>query len=123
MTPPKNKPVMLKGQPFVTTEILEKEIKNLEKHNKQCKDRYKAKQDVFKTLEIGLNLNILHMKLKQKDNQIKLARDTLQGVVAIIHPGDILGPATGMIYHEMVHVANILGSEDESDSDSDPGSV
>ena len=122
ITPPRNK-LLIKGQPYVTTETLDKEIKNLEKHNKRCKDTYKAKQDVLKTLEIGLSLNILHMQLKQKDNQIKLARDTLQGIVATIHPGDILGPATEMIYNEIVHVANILGPNDESDSDSDPGSV
>ena len=41
---------IVNGQPFVTAEVLEKEIEKLEKHRKQCRDRYRNKTRILKTL-------------------------------------------------------------------------
>ena len=40
----------INGVPFVTTEVLDKEIEKLEKHRKQCRDRYRNKTRILKTL-------------------------------------------------------------------------
>ena len=45
---------MIKGKSFITAETLEKEIDNLEKHRKQCRDRYRTKRDILKTLRPDL---------------------------------------------------------------------
>ena len=44
----------INGVPFVTTEVLEKEIEKLEKHRKQCRDRYRNKTRILKTLRPDL---------------------------------------------------------------------
>ena len=45
---------MIDGQPFITAEILEREIENLERHRKQCRERYRNKRDLLKTLRPDL---------------------------------------------------------------------
>jgi hypothetical protein len=45
---------MIKGKSFITAETLEKEIENLEKHRKQCRERYRTKRDILKTLRPDL---------------------------------------------------------------------
>ena len=45
---------MINGEPFITEAILEKEIENLEKHRKQCRDRYRNKRDLLKNLRPDL---------------------------------------------------------------------
>ena len=45
---------MIDGQPFITAEILEREIENLERHRKQCRERYRTKRDLLKTLRPDL---------------------------------------------------------------------
>ena len=45
---------IVNGQPFVTAEVLEKEIEKLEKHRKQCRDRYRNKTRILKTLRPDL---------------------------------------------------------------------
>ena len=45
---------MIQGKSFITAETLEKEIENLEKHRKQCRDRYRTKRDILKTLRPDL---------------------------------------------------------------------
>ena len=45
---------MIQGQSFITAQTLEKEIENLEKHRKQCRDRYRTKRDILKTLRPDL---------------------------------------------------------------------
>ena len=44
----------INGVPFVTAEVLEKEIEKLEKHRKQCRDRYRNKTRILKTLRPDL---------------------------------------------------------------------
>ena len=44
----------INGVPFVTTEVLDKEIEKLEKHRKQCRDRYRNKTRILKTLRPDL---------------------------------------------------------------------
>ena len=44
----------IQGQPFITAQTLEKEIENLEKHRKQCRERYRTKRDILKTLRPDL---------------------------------------------------------------------
>ena len=41
---------MIDGVPFITEAILEREIENLERHRKQCRERYRNKRDLLKTL-------------------------------------------------------------------------
>jgi len=45
---------MIDGEPFITEAILEREIENLERHRKQCRDRYRNKRDLLKTLRPDL---------------------------------------------------------------------
>ena len=45
---------MIDGLPFITEAILEREIENLERHRKQCRDRYRNKRDLLKTLRPDL---------------------------------------------------------------------
>ena len=45
---------MIDGVPFITEAILEREIENLERHRKQCRDRYRNKRDLLKTLRPDL---------------------------------------------------------------------
>ena len=45
---------MIQGKSFITAETLEKEIENLEKHRKQCRERYRTKRDILKTLRPDL---------------------------------------------------------------------
>ncbi len=40
----------INGMPQITETILEREIENLERHRKQCRDRYRTKRDILKTL-------------------------------------------------------------------------
>ena len=40
---------MIDGVPFITEAILEREIENLERHRKQCRERYRTKRDLLKT--------------------------------------------------------------------------
>ena len=42
------------GQPFVTAETLEREAEKLERHRKQCRDRYRNKTRILKTLRPDL---------------------------------------------------------------------
>ena len=42
------------GEPYVTAEVLDKEIEKLEKHRKQCRDRYRNKTRILKTLRPDL---------------------------------------------------------------------
>ena len=45
---------MIDGEPFITEAILEREIENLERHRKQCRERYRTKRDLLKTLRPDL---------------------------------------------------------------------
>ena len=45
---------MIDGKPFITEAILEREIENLERHRKQCRERYRNKRDLLKTLRPDL---------------------------------------------------------------------
>ena len=45
---------MIGGEPFITEAILEREIENLERHRKQCRERYRKKRDLLKTLRPDL---------------------------------------------------------------------
>ena len=45
---------MIDGKPFITEAILEREIKNLERHRKQCREKYRNKRDLLKTLRPDL---------------------------------------------------------------------
>ena len=45
---------MIDGVPFITEAILEREIENLERHRKQCRERYRNKRDLLKTLRPDL---------------------------------------------------------------------
>ena len=45
---------MIDGEPFITEAILEREIENLERHRKQCRERYRNKRDLLKTLRPDL---------------------------------------------------------------------
>ena len=45
---------MIDGVPFTTEAILEREIENLERHRKQCRERYRNKRDLLKTLRPDL---------------------------------------------------------------------
>ena len=45
---------MIDGVPFITEAILEREIENLERHRKQCRERYRNKRDLLRTLRPDL---------------------------------------------------------------------
>ena len=45
---------IIQGQPFITAQTLEKEIENLEKHRKQCRERYRTKRDILQKLRPDL---------------------------------------------------------------------
>ena len=45
---------MIDGVPFITEAILEREIENLERHRKQCRERYRNKGDLLRTLRPDL---------------------------------------------------------------------
>ena len=44
----------INGEPYVTAETLEKEAEKLERHRKQCRDRYRNKTRILKTLRPDL---------------------------------------------------------------------
>ena len=45
---------MVNGQPFITEDILERKVENLERHRKQCRERYRIERDLLKNLRPDL---------------------------------------------------------------------
>ena len=61
---------MINGQPYVTQETLEREIEMLEKHRTACRNRYRMKRDMLKTLRPDL----FHNRNGSRTNQQVIRR-------------------------------------------------